>query len=57
MGYASDAGVLASMGLECVLFGPGSIDVAHKPGEFVAISEFERTRPVLERLVERFCHG
>ncbi len=56
VGYASDAGVLASMGLECVLFGPGSIDVAHRPGEYLAVSEFEKTRPVLERLVERFCH-
>jgi acetylornithine deacetylase/succinyl-diaminopimelate desuccinylase-like protein len=45
------------MGLECVLFGPGSIDVAHKPGEYLAVSEFEKARPVLERLVERFCHG
>jgi acetylornithine deacetylase len=56
VGYASDAGVLAAMGLDCVLFGPGSIEVAHKPGEYLAVSEFEKARPLLERLVERFCH-
>jgi succinyl-diaminopimelate desuccinylase len=38
-----------------VLFGPGSIDVAHRPNEYVPIEEFERARTVLERLVERLC--
>ena len=53
--FASDAGPLQELGCESVLFGPGSIDVAHKPNEHVPIDEFTRARPVLERLVEHFC--
>ncbi len=54
--FASDAGPLQGMGLECVLFGPGSIDVAHRPNEFLPIDEFQRARPILERLVDHFCY-
>ncbi|MHC4274745.1 MAG: M20/M25/M40 family metallo-hydrolase, partial [Planctomycetota bacterium] len=53
--FASDAGPLAERGFECVLFGPGSIDVAHRPNEYVPIDEFRRAGAILERLVERFC--
>ncbi len=53
--YASDAGILQGMSLQCVLFGPGSIDVAHRPNEFVPIEELERARPILEGVVEHFC--
>ncbi|MCH8164144.1 MAG: acetylornithine deacetylase [Planctomycetes bacterium] len=53
--YASDAGVLQTMGLQCVLFGPGSIEVAHRPNEYVPIDEFNRARSIIEQLVSRFC--
>ncbi len=54
--FASDAGVLQKLGFECVLFGPGSIQVAHQPNEFVPIDEFNSARDVLEHLVEQFCY-
>jgi len=53
--YASDAGPLQSMGLDCVLFGPGSIEVAHKPNEWMPKAEFVAARGILSRLVERCC--
>ena len=53
--FASDAGPLATRGYECVLFGPGSIEVAHRANEFVPIDEFTKAKPHLERLVDRFC--
>jgi acetylornithine deacetylase len=53
--FASDAGVLSELGLQCVLFGPGSIEVAHKPNEFVPIDEFNRAGVILRQLVTRFC--
>ena len=56
--FSSDAGVLArDMGMECVLFGPGSMDVAHRPNEFVATDDLERARTVLQSLVRRGCGG
>ena len=53
--FASDAGVLSELGMQCVLFGPGSIEAAHKPNEFVPIDEVSRAREVIEHLVGRFC--
>ena len=53
--YASDAGHLAAMGIDCVLFGPGSIDVAHRPNEFIPIDEFERAKGLLRSLVQQMC--
>jgi acetylornithine deacetylase len=53
--YASDAGWFQDLGLECILFGPGSIEVAHRPNEFVPKTEFHAAPAVLDRLIARFC--
>lgn len=53
--YATDAGWLAHLGLECAVFGPGSIEVAHKPDEWLPKADLARTREVLAGLIERFC--
>jgi acetylornithine deacetylase len=53
--FATDAGWLQRMGLQCVLFGPGSIEVAHKANEFIPIGEIHRAREVLDGLVNRRC--
>lgn len=53
--FATDAGWFQSAGLECVIFGPGSIEVAHKPNESVPKGDLARADAVLERLVERYC--
>ncbi len=55
--YASDAGPFARLGLDCVLFGPGSIEVAHKPNEFIPKAEFHRAAEILDALIARFCRG
>ncbi|HEX2253706.1 MAG TPA: acetylornithine deacetylase [Thermoanaerobaculia bacterium] len=53
--FATDAGWLARLGLECVIFGPGSIEVAHRPDEFVPKADLVAARRHLAGLVERFC--
>ncbi len=53
--YATDAGWLASAGFECLIWGPGTIAVAHKPNESMPKDEYARASGLLERLVERFC--
>lgn len=55
LSLASDAGPLRRLGFECVLFGPGSIEVAHKPDEFLPRREFEAARPILGEMISRFC--
>lgn len=53
--YASDGGPLQALGVQSVLFGPGSIEAAHRPNEFLPRGEFERAAGILRRLVAHFC--
>lgn len=53
--FATDAGWLQRAGYRCVIFGPGSIEVAHRPNEFVPIAELERAGTLLDDLIRRRC--
>jgi acetylornithine deacetylase len=53
--FASDAGWLQRAGFQCVLFGPGSIEVAHKPNESIPVGEFRRAGELLDGLIKRSC--
>jgi acetylornithine deacetylase len=53
--YATDAGWLQSLGLDCAVFGPGSITVAHKPNESIPIGQLEQGDQILQRIVYQFC--
>jgi acetylornithine deacetylase len=55
--FATDAGWLQTLGLDCAIFGPGSIEVAHKPNESLPKGEFEAARGLLRQTIERFCLG
>jgi acetylornithine deacetylase len=50
--YAAEAGQFQGAGFSTVICGPGSIDQAHQPDEFVEISQMERGAAFLRRLVE-----
>ncbi len=53
--YATDGGWLAWAGFECVIWGPGSIEVAHKPNEYMPAYQFAAAEPVLERVIHHYC--
>jgi acetylornithine deacetylase len=53
--FATDAGWLQRLGMDCVLFGPGSIDVAHRPNEFVPKSELAAARHLLQQAIADAC--
>ncbi len=53
--FATDAGWLQRLGMDCAIFGPGSIEVAHKPNEYLPKDEFAAARGLLERTIQRFC--
>ncbi len=53
--YASDGGPLQALAIDSVLFGPGSIDVAHRANEWLPRAELARAGEILERVVDRFC--
>jgi acetylornithine deacetylase len=53
--FATDAGWLQRLGFECVIWGPGSIEVAHRPNEFIPLADLARARAILARAVDRWC--
>lgn len=53
--FATDAGWLQTMGCHCVVWGPGSIEVAHKPNEFLPKDEFTRGGDLLDAVIRDRC--
>lgn len=52
--YGTEAGLFSQRaGVASVVCGPGSIEQAHKPDEFIAISEVERCRVFIDRLASQ----
>ena len=50
--YAAEAGQFQQAGFSTVLCGPGSIDQAHQPDEYVDISQMQRGAQFMARLVD-----
>ncbi|MEM1181399.1 MAG: acetylornithine deacetylase [Acidobacteriota bacterium] len=55
--YATDGGWLSVAGFDCLLYGPGTIEVAHRPDEWLPRSEFEQCSKDLATLVRSRCQG
>lgn len=55
--YGTDGAWLQYLGLDCVIFGPGTIEVAHKPNEFLPKDEFLQGGRYLEQLIHNFCRS
>jgi acetylornithine deacetylase len=53
--YCTEAGLFQQAGIPAVVCGPGSIEQAHKPDEFIAVSELRKCEVFLRRLAERCC--
>ena len=49
--YATEAGRFQGAGIPTVVCGPGSIDQAHQPDEYIALDELERGQAFMRRLL------
>lgn len=50
--YGTEAGHFQQAGVPTIVCGPGSIAQAHKPNEFIEVSELAATMDLLERVLE-----
>ena len=55
LGYATEAPFLQQLGMETVVFGPGSITQAHQPDEYVSVDQLQPAIDTLRELIRRFC--
>ena len=53
--FATDGGNLAQLGMAPLVFGPGSIDVAHKADEYIDVGELHRAVEVITALTASRC--
>ena len=53
--FGTEAPFFNEMQTETVVIGPGSINQAHQPDEFLPIAQIDPTVDLLGSLIERFC--
>ncbi|MGB5450843.1 MAG: acetylornithine deacetylase [Sedimenticolaceae bacterium] len=53
--FGTEGPYLNGLGMQTVIMGPGSIDQAHQPDEFLALDQVEPAKRIIRELVARFC--
>ncbi len=53
--FGTEAGIFQTLGMSAVVCGPGSIEQAHKPDEYVAIDQLRECVTMLDRLSNRLA--
>ncbi|WP_372797955.1 acetylornithine deacetylase [Litorivivens sp.] len=53
--FGTEAGFMQQLGMETIVMGPGSIDVAHQPNEYLAHEQIAPAVELLRGLIKRFC--
>ncbi|MEJ2344706.1 MAG: acetylornithine deacetylase [Gammaproteobacteria bacterium] len=55
--FATEAPYLAQLDIETLVLGPGDIDQAHQPDEYLLLERVQPTVDLLQQLIRRFCVG
>lgn len=53
--FATEAPFMQQLGMQTVVLGPGSINQAHQPDEFIDIRQIEPAVAIIRQLIQRFC--
>jgi len=53
--YATEAPYIQQLGCQTIVLGPGSINQAHQPNEFLAHSEIDKTDKLLMSMIQHYC--
>lgn len=55
--YLTEGGLFQQAGIPAIICGPGSIEQAHKPDEYVTLAQVALCESFMERLLEQMCSG
>ena len=55
VGFGTEAPFLQQLGMDTVVFGPGSIDRAHQPDEYIDTAQLQPAIDMLRNLIAKFC--
>ena len=53
--FATEGPYMNGLGMQTLILGPGSIDQAHQPDEYLALDQIEPARHIIRELIRRFC--
>ncbi len=53
--FATEAPFMQALGMETIVMGPGSINQAHQPNEFIDLNEIDYAVKILQDLIKTFC--
>ncbi len=53
--FATEAPFLHAMGMDVLVMGPGSIDQAHQPDEYIDLKQIEPAINTLQSLIKKYC--
>ncbi|MCR8922103.1 acetylornithine deacetylase [Dasania sp. GY-MA-18] len=53
--FATEGPLLQQLGMQTVVMGPGSIDQAHQPNEFMPLAQVQPAIDILQQLIRRYC--
>ncbi len=53
--FGTEGPMLQELGMETIVLGPGDIDQAHQPDEYLALSRIKPCIELLQSLITRFC--
>lgn len=53
--FGTEAPFLQQLGMDTIIMGPGSIDQAHQPDEFLALDQIKPTVEILQQLIKHYC--
>jgi acetylornithine deacetylase len=53
--YCTEAGLFQEIGIPAIICGPGSIEQAHKPDEYIEVSELRKCEAFMGRLIQHCC--
>ncbi|WP_341304249.1 acetylornithine deacetylase [Pseudomonas sp. TMP25] len=53
--FATEAPYLQQLGCETLVLGPGDIDCAHQPGEYLEMARLQPTIDILRGLIDHYC--
>jgi acetylornithine deacetylase len=53
--YATEGGLFQRAGIPSIICGPGSIEQAHKPNEYIALEQVAMCESFMDRLLEEMC--
>ena len=55
VGFATEAPFLQALGMETIVMGPGSIDRAHQPDEYLELNQIQPCVDLLQQCIARYC--